>query len=422
MRNHTFFITCSFGLESICKKELQLFNEENIKLNNGFLIVNASLDFIELAKYLKSINRLYYIIKENEISNYDDIYKIFKEIKITDFFQNKDGINDIDIITQNTELYSKKTIKAISMKALKNNIVNKKSKDENNNNLSIFIVENRIYIGLDCFGKSLHKRNYRLKGGISPLKENLAASLVINSLKFNYEYLIDPFCGSGTILTEAILFVYMKKNPYLFTKINVKDKEEDKNIDKYKHKDKYANFIIDNAKNREIDEKMKDYQINSNLYNCKFFIGADIDEDAIENSKKNIERMLKIYFNDSYKFQKVENIFYIYKVSEKNDNFYIILANIDSYRLKDEIEKIEILRKINKENSIIISNLPYGKRLDKKFTNNNSLAAIQKVFKDFDCEKYLLSSMKFLPALLEKQPKKKRKLYNGKIEVTLFNF
>lgn len=89
MKNHTFFITCSFGIESICKKELQLFNIEKINLNNGFLIVNASLNFIELAKYLKSINRLYYIIKETEISNYDEIYKIFKEIFLavsTDLF------------------------------------------------------------------------------------------------------------------------------------------------------------------------------------------------------------------------------------------------------------------------------------------------------------------------------------------------
>lgn len=423
MKNHTFFITCSFGIESICKKELQLFNIEKINLNNGFLIVNASLNFIELAKYLKSINRLYYIIKETEISNYDEIYKIFKEIEINDFFKNKNGINNVDVITQNTKLYSKKTIKAISIKALKNYISDKKNKVNGNNNLSIFIVENKVYIGLDCFGKSLHKRNYRLDGGISPLKENLAASLVINSLKFDHEYLIDPFCGSGTIITEAILFIYMKKNLGLFPIINLKNLDQelsDEILNKYICKDE--DIEIDKERNNNIDKKKKNNKVNINLYNCKYFIGADIDGNAIENSKRNIERMLKIYFNNSYNFRKIENIFYIYKVCEINYNFYIILVNIDSYKLKEEIEKIELLRKIDKTNAVLISNLPYGKRLDKKFTNNNSLAAIQKVFKDFDCEKYFLSTMKFLPALLEKQPKKKRKLYNGKIEVTLFNF
>lgn len=435
MENHIFYITCPFGVESVCKKEILFYNIENIRLNNGFLVVETSLDFLEIAKYLKSVNRIYYIIKKGEISSYDDIGKIFENLRLKDYFLNPYTKIEIDVITQNTEFYSKKTIKAIANRFINNKNNELKANDSfeysnkklEKNDICIFIIGNKIDIGFDCFGTSLHKRNYRLNGGISPLKENIASVLVINSIKINHKYLIDPFCGSGTILSEAILFIYNKKNPFLFSRIKTQ-KIMQKSVDSEKRISKIEpdlQYSINEYNSLDKNENFKFNEVISQRYNCKYFIGADIDEGAIENSKKNIERMLRIYFNNSYKyyrFNETDFQYSIYKVNAANNEFYIILILIDSYKLKNQLTKINLIKEMKKENSVIISNLPYGKRLDRKFTLSNSLAAIQRIFNDFECDKYFLSSMKYLPSLFNAKEKKKRKLYNGKVEVTLFSF
>ncbi|MFN3411243.1 MAG: hypothetical protein ACK4YF_03690, partial [Exilispira sp.] len=396
MKKEIFNLTCSFGLESICKKELNFFNIKDIKLYNGFIKVNSDFDFIDKVKYIKTINRVFYIIKEENILNYDDIYKIMKSTNLKNYFYKMPSSIGIEINTQNTEFISKRTIFSVVSKSLKNfyNIHDFKSNDFK---LGIFIYENLISIGLDCFGISLHKRFYRINGGVSPIKENLASAIVIKCLKPYHKFLVDPFCGSSTILTEAILFLFAKKNPYLNPKIRLTDE------------------IHNNKENEYL--KMR------SLYKTRFFIGSDIDENAIVNSKKNIEKMLKIYFNSNFNLVKIDNFIYLYKVNEKNDSFFIILINFDSYRLKDNLKKIEEYTEyLDQTKMLIITNLPYGKRLDKKFTNTNSIAAIQKIFTDFNCEKNFLSSMKYLPSILKEKPDKKRKLFNGKIEVTLFTY
>lgn len=66
-----------------------------------------------------------------------------------------------------------------------------------------------LYIGLDLAGEGLHRRGYRIQGGPAPLKETLAAAMLIRAqwptLAKQGWSLMDPFCGSGTLLTEAAL-------------------------------------------------------------------------------------------------------------------------------------------------------------------------------------------------------------------------
>ncbi len=421
----TFIITCPFGMESLCKNELGIYNIKNVKVSNGLLHLQYTAEFLNIAKYLKIPNRIYHIIHNQNIFQYDDIYSIFKKIEITKYFNEKiDILNfDIDIIFQNTEFQSKKTIQSIVSRALfekfsneKNVIkdknryatINYKEREKNYNRqtfekryrIGVFINGNNIEIGIDCFGNSLHKRGYRIAGGISPIKENLASALIINSLKMNHEILLDPFCGSSTIITEAILFLFLRPNPFLNSDIRFS-----KEIDFSNDSD---NLIYPNFSNLK--------------YNCRYFIGSDIDEKAIDNSRKNIEKMLKIYFNNSFLFKKIEEMIFQYEVKWQNNKFYIYILKSDAFSIKQVLEKHRIISEKALEKMIIVSNLPYGKRLDKQNVKSNSIAAIQKVFKDFNCNIHFLTSMKYLPDIVQKKPDKKRKLYNGKIEVNLFSY
>jgi len=71
--------------------------------------------------------------------------------------------------------------------------------------LNLFVHNNSAVISFDTSGKPLHKRGYRIEGGEAPLQENLAAALLRIANYSKEDILLDPCCGSGTILIEAAL-------------------------------------------------------------------------------------------------------------------------------------------------------------------------------------------------------------------------
>jgi 23S rRNA G2445 N2-methylase RlmL len=77
---------------------------------------------------------------------------------------------------------------------------------ENSAGLRIFIQNNKGLPGIDLSGKGLHKRGFKQEKGQAPLKETLAAALLLRLGLAPEDPLWDPFCGSGTFLLEALLY------------------------------------------------------------------------------------------------------------------------------------------------------------------------------------------------------------------------
>ena len=81
------------------------------------------------------------------------------------------------------------------------------AKQEPDVRINVFVVRGRVRISLDLSGESLHKRGYRREGGMAPLKENLAAALLIRAgwpaMAAAGKPLMDPMCGSGTFLNRS---------------------------------------------------------------------------------------------------------------------------------------------------------------------------------------------------------------------------
>ena len=75
--------------------------------------------------------------------------------------------------------------------------------------LNVHLARDEAQISIDLVGDSLHRRGYRLQGGIAPLKENLAAALLLRAnwpgIAARGGALLDPLCGSGTLLIEGAL-------------------------------------------------------------------------------------------------------------------------------------------------------------------------------------------------------------------------
>ena len=121
---------------------------------------------------------------------------------------------------------------------------------------------------LDLSGLPLHKRGYRVDGGIAPLRETLAATLLQEMMWRRKTPLHDPFCGSGTIAIEATLYAF-----------NV--------APGFGRRFALENLPIYNAeraqqiKNEEAAKIRTDVEVR--------ITGSDIDNAAVERAKKNAE-------------------------------------------------------------------------------------------------------------------------------------
>ncbi len=71
--------------------------------------------------------------------------------------------------------------------------------------VNVFLQRDTASVSLDLSGEGLHQRGYRDLAGLAPLKENLAAAIVLRSGWQNGTPLVDPMCGSGTLLIEAAM-------------------------------------------------------------------------------------------------------------------------------------------------------------------------------------------------------------------------
>jgi len=113
--------------------------------------------------------------------------------------------------SKQSTLTSIPTLQSITKKAIANKLLGSDAKrwDEDTTiepiHISINITQQNCSVLLDTTGDSLHNRGYRQYAGAAPLKENLAAALVLASGRKFSTPLVDPFCGAGTIAIEAAL-------------------------------------------------------------------------------------------------------------------------------------------------------------------------------------------------------------------------
>jgi 23S rRNA (guanine2445-N2)-methyltransferase / 23S rRNA (guanine2069-N7)-methyltransferase len=83
------------------------------------------------------------------------------------------------------------------------------ARDQPDVSINVYLYRDLATISIDLSGESLHKRNYRLSAGAAPLKENLAAAILIragwSAIAKSGGMLLDPMCGSGTLLIEGAM-------------------------------------------------------------------------------------------------------------------------------------------------------------------------------------------------------------------------
>lgn len=221
----TLFVTCSPGLEAMLADELNNLGFSDIK--NGYcgLYVNpSSMNSIYHINYCSRIAaRVLMPLLSFKCFNKDDLYKHIKNFNWQNFFNNQQTLAidaNVNHHSLKNSLFAAQIVKDAICDNLKINLGFRPFVDLKNPDiqLNLFIHENQATISFDTSGAPLYKRGYKTYTGSAPLQESLAAALLKIANYQGNEVLIDPCCGSGTIIIEAAMMAsntpagYFRKN------------------------------------------------------------------------------------------------------------------------------------------------------------------------------------------------------------------
>ena len=207
----TLFASTSRGLEELLKKELEQIGAINCKIAQGGVYFDADdKTLYQSLLWSRLASRILLPIAEFDIYSDLDLYSCVFNIKWPDIFavDNSFVINFVGVneFIRNSQYGALKIKDAIVDHFLRHtNERPNVAKQDPDIRLHAYLNKNRVTLSLDLSGNSLHERGYREQTGKAPLKESLAAAIIMRSGWKITEPLLDPMCGSGTLLIEAAM-------------------------------------------------------------------------------------------------------------------------------------------------------------------------------------------------------------------------
>jgi 23S rRNA (guanine2445-N2)-methyltransferase / 23S rRNA (guanine2069-N7)-methyltransferase len=208
-----FIALTSEGIENLLFKELQDLGATDVKQSVHSVSFSASLETAyHICLWSRFTSRVLRLIEGFEVTSTDQLYKVASSVLWSEYLQIKqtfaiDFVGTNEFIN-NTQFGGLKVKDAIADYFV-NNFGERPSVDKYNPDVCIQVRlrNEKATFYVDFSGPSMHQRGYREGQGAAPLKENLAAAIITRSgwLEDTTKPLLDPFCGSGTLLIEAVM-------------------------------------------------------------------------------------------------------------------------------------------------------------------------------------------------------------------------
>ena len=271
---NTLVALCAIGAEKILGNEIKHLGYKiagNAPGRVSFFGDDDSLFKANLC--LRTADRVFLQLASYDAFNFDELFDGAYKINWQDFLK-KDSKIVVDKVRSNkSKLNSEHSIQTMVHKAIYSklgDIWHMASLPETGeqSDIRIYLDENKVLILLDLSGLPLHKRGYRVDGGIAPLRETTAAALLQQTLWRRKTPLHDPFCGSGTIAIEATLYAFNVApgfgRRFALENLPIYNKES-----------------ADRIRQEEAEKIRTDVEVR--------ITGSDIDEKAVERAKKNAE-------------------------------------------------------------------------------------------------------------------------------------
>ena len=205
----TLIATATMGLEKVVANELKNLGYDNIRISNGRVELEGQLsDVCNLNLWLRTADRVLLRIGEFKARTFDDLFEKTMALDWGHYIGPKDAFPVAHVSSVKSTLFSKSDCQAIVKKAVVENLrkyhkVRLLQEDGAQYSIRLQILKDTVTLSLDTSGWGLHRRGYRAQGAKAPLRETLAAALVLLSHWRGDRALIDPMCGTGTILIEA---------------------------------------------------------------------------------------------------------------------------------------------------------------------------------------------------------------------------
>ena len=271
---NTLVALCAVGAERILGNEIK---HLGYKLNGnapGRVSFFGDDDALFKANLcLRTADRVYLQLAEYDAFDFDALYDGTYAVNWQDFLRKDSRIIVDKVRSYKSKLNSEHSIQGIVHKAIYSKLgdvwhMSSMPETGEESNVRVYIDENKVLVLLDLSGLPLHKRGYRVDGGVAPLRETTAAVLLQEMMWRRKTPLHDPFCGSGTIAIEATLYAF-NVAPGFGRRFAVE------------------NLLFFNAeraqeiKNEEASKIRTDVEVR--------ITGSDIDNAAVERSKKNAE-------------------------------------------------------------------------------------------------------------------------------------
>lgn len=200
------------GLERILEKELQALGATNTRRYSRAVAFEGNLELIYRANFqLRTALRILHPLGRETVRNQDQLYAFAHRLNWLRWFR-PDQTFAITAKVINAPAFNNSTFVALKVKdaiadQFRRIMGSRPSVDKDNPNvrIDVFLYKDQCTISIDSSGESLHRRGYRTKGHRAPLNEVLAAGMIQLSGWTSDTTLVDPFCGTGTLLTEAAL-------------------------------------------------------------------------------------------------------------------------------------------------------------------------------------------------------------------------
>lgn len=363
---------CHFGMEAVLKREIYDLGYEITKVEDGRVTFEGDLETICRSNiFLRTAERVMVQIGRFRATTFDELYENMKALPWEDWIPQDGKFWVKKASSVKSKLFSASDIQSICKKAMVDRLkmtyhTDWFKEDGASFPVRIFLLKDEVTVALDTTGDPLHKRGYRTWTSKAPISETLAAALIMLTPWRADRILVDPFCGSGTFLIEAAM---MAANIAPGMNRSFTAEAWTHLIPKQMWYD-----VVEEA------EEMVDTDISCDLQ------GYDIDPDMIRIARANAKQ-----------------------------------AGVDHLIHFQQRDVADL--KHSKKYGFIITNPPYGERLEDKKDLPALYTTIGQVYRDLDAwSMYLITSYEEAERYIGRKADKNRKLYNGMIRTYFYQF
>lgn len=211
MQRFELIVPCHFGLESVCKKEIHDLGYEVSLVSDGKVHFIGDAEAIVRANiFLRTGERVLIKLGSFHAESYEDLYQGTKALPLEEVLPVDASFWVTKASSVKSKLFSPRDIQSVMKKAMVDRLsgiyhLNTFSEHGAKYPFRVSLFKDEVTVCLDSSGESLHKRGYRLKMGKAPIKETLAAALILLSKWREDEPFVDPMCGAGTFPIEAAM-------------------------------------------------------------------------------------------------------------------------------------------------------------------------------------------------------------------------